>query len=251
MRYLFTLTCLLFVTATVADEADLDFSSLGAKKALRDYKKAVAKDEKATELKRKELDEEAANLAKTTRDAFVESLKGSLKQAMQAGNLEEANKIDASIKALKKGASPAGGSAAGTKGKKSKARIPRDAVAWQGHHYMLFNIKGTHSRAQKHCEKLGGHLVRIQSKEEQRFISQLARNHITSGWPAYWIDGTDEEKEGIWKFSDGTRMTYFEWCYGKPENDKTENHIKHHRHEQSWTNRNSNQSLPFICEWDE
>ena len=101
MRHLLILSCLAFVTAAVAAEADFDFKSLGAKKALRDYKKAVAKDEKATELKRKELDKEAANLVKTTRDAFVESLKGALKQAMQAGNLDEANKISDAIKALK------------------------------------------------------------------------------------------------------------------------------------------------------
>jgi len=103
MRHLLILTCLLFGTGATAEEGDFDFNGLIAKKALRDYKKAVAKDEKATELKRKELDEEAANAAKTTRDAFVENLTKALKQSMQAGNLEEANKIDAAIKALKKG----------------------------------------------------------------------------------------------------------------------------------------------------
>ena len=101
MRHLLILACLAFVTAATADEADFDFKSLGAKKALRDYKKAVAKDEKAQAQKQKELDEAGAKAAKKTRDAFAERLKKSLKQAMQAGNLEEANKIDAAIKALK------------------------------------------------------------------------------------------------------------------------------------------------------
>ena len=114
MRHLLILTCLLFGAGVVAAEADFDFKSLGAKKALRDYKKAVAKDEKAQAQKQKELDEAGAKAAKTTRDAFAERLKKSLKQAMQAGNLEEANKIDAAIKALKKG-SPAGGPAADRK----------------------------------------------------------------------------------------------------------------------------------------
>ena len=41
MRYLPTLACLLLATATLAEEADVDFSSLGAKKTLRDYKKAA------------------------------------------------------------------------------------------------------------------------------------------------------------------------------------------------------------------
>ena len=101
MRYLFTLTCLLFVTATVADEADLDFSSLGAKKALRDYKKAVVKDEKAQAQQVKKAETEGAKAAKRTRDAFVENLQKALKKSMQAGNLEEANKINSAIKLLK------------------------------------------------------------------------------------------------------------------------------------------------------
>ena len=103
MRLFLILTCLLFVTATLADEGDFDFSSLGAKKALRDYKKALVEDKKAIELKRKKLDEEAESLAKATRDAFAENLKKALKQSMQAGNLDEANKIDAAIKFLTEG----------------------------------------------------------------------------------------------------------------------------------------------------
>ena len=102
MRYLFTLACLLLVTSTVADDADFDFDSVAAKKAFRDYKKAVAKDKKSQAQKQKTLDEEAAKAAKEIRDAFVANLKRALKKSMQAGNLEEANKIDAAIKVAKK-----------------------------------------------------------------------------------------------------------------------------------------------------
>ena len=128
MRHLLILTGLLFVTPAMADEADFDFKSLGAKKALRDYKKAVAKDEKAQAQKQEELDEAGAKAAKKTRDAFAERLKKAIKQAMQAGNLEEANKIDAAIKALKQG-SPAGGSAANRKAQKETKR-PTEVTYW-------------------------------------------------------------------------------------------------------------------------
>jgi hypothetical protein len=100
MRYLFTLACLLLVTATVADEPEFDFSSVGAKKALRDYNKAVAKDEKVQSQQVKEVEAEGAKAAKRTRDAFVENLRKALKKSMQAGNLDEANKINAAIKKL-------------------------------------------------------------------------------------------------------------------------------------------------------
>jgi len=104
MRYLFTLACLLLVTAAVANEPEFDFSSVAAKKALRDYEKAVAKDEKSQAQKQKMLDEDAAKEAKETRHAFVANLQNALKKSMQAGNLDEANKIDNAIKALKGGA---------------------------------------------------------------------------------------------------------------------------------------------------
>ena len=95
MRYLFTLACLLFVAITVADEPDFDFDSVAAKKALRDYNKAVAKDERAQAQRVKEIEREDAKAIKKTRDAFLERLRKALKKSMQAGNLEEANKINA------------------------------------------------------------------------------------------------------------------------------------------------------------
>ena len=254
MRHLLILACLAFGTGAVADEADFDFKSLGAKKALRDYKKTVAKDEKATELKRKELDEEAANLAKTTRDAFVERLKGALKQSMQAGNLDEANKISDAIKALKKGASPAGASVAGTKGKKkakkSKARIPRNAVKWNGHHYLLSNINSSHPEAKERCERAGGHLVRIENAREQEFVARLASKGTQK---SCWIDGSDRKREGDWLFSDGTRMSYFNWYPGEPTGPQGFEDflvVYDKSNKNMWNDAPAKSFIPFMCEWD-
>ena len=102
----------------VADDAEFDFSSVAAKKAVRDYKKAMAKDEKAQAQRVKEIETEDAKAIKKTRNAFLESLQKALKKSMQAGNLEEANKIDAAIKSIQKGHGPTeGASASGLKGK--------------------------------------------------------------------------------------------------------------------------------------
>ena len=261
MRYLFTLTCLFLVTATVADEVDFDFDSLSAKKALRDYKKALAKNRKGIELKRKKLNEEATILAKTTRDAFVENLKQSLKKSMQAGNLDEANKIDAAIKALEKGTGPAAGSVAGSKGKKkakkSKARIPKNAVKWNGHHYLLSDIIISHPEAKERCERAGGHLVRIENAREQEIVGRLASEGAQK---FYWIDGSDRNREGDWLFSDGTRMKFFYWNSKSPDNyQQREHYIDIARHDWRWNdtvprgepNINTYHRRGFICEWDE
>ena len=265
MRLLLFLPSLLFVTAVAANEPDFDFSSVGAKKGLREYRKALVKNKKAIELKQKKLDEEADNLANATRDAFVEILKKALRKTMQAGNLEEANKIDAAIKALDKGSSQAGDAAEDSKEKKntkkSKARIPRNSVKWNGHHYMLFDNRGPHSRAEKICQAMGGHLVRIQSPEEQQLIKQIAKSAKkemskranTEKFPSYWIDGTDEEKEGVWIFSDGTPMKNFYWHPGYYDNDKSKNHIEFYGHEGTWNDNPGTTDYidGFICEWDE
>ena len=257
MRHLLILASLLFGTGAMADEADFDFKSLGAKKALRDYKKAVAKDEKAR--LQKAIEEEAANLAKKTAMRLWRILKA-LKQAMQAGNLEEANKIDAAIKALKKGASPAGASVAGSKGKKkakkSKARIPRDAVKWNGHHYLLSDIIMSHPEAKERCENAGGHLVRIENAREQEFVARLASKGTQK---SYWIDGSDRKREGDWLFSDGTRMKFF---FGLKRSQSNWQGGEHYiqiitRHAvlevarcAAWVFATSPRR-GFICEWDE
>ncbi len=261
MRHFLILASLAFVTASYAEEADFDFNGLIAKKALRDYKKAVAKDEKATELKRKELDKEAANLAKSTRDAFVENLTKALKQSMQAGNLDEANKINAAIKTLEQGASPAGASVAGSKGKKkakkSKARIPRDAVKWNGHHYKLFKTAVTHPVALRECKNKGGHLVRIENAYENKFVNRLVVTQMVppraffDGW--VYIDGTDSAKEDSWIYSDGTPAPYLNWKPGEPHNDPRydEDCLTMEPTTAGFGDVVPGIELWYVCEWDE
>ena len=260
MRYLFTMACLLLATGVVADEGDFDFSSLGAKKALRDYKKALVEDKKAIELKRKKFDEEAESLAKTTRDAFVENLKKALKKSMQSGNLDEANKINAAIKALEQGTGPAGGSTTGTKGKKkakkSKARIPKNAIKWNGHHYLAVNSKVTWNQAKAACEAAGGYLVRVQSREESNFIVRLAQRHLplvvfNPSHKIYcWIGGSDAEQEGLWRFSDGSPMEYMNWKHGH-EGEGGGDMIELFDTGKWNAMPSDDRHISFICEWDD
>ena len=106
MRHLLILACLLFGTGAVADEADFDFKSLGAKKALRDYKATLAKEDKAKQKAIEEMEAEAKKAQKTNRVELIMNLEQALKKALQDADLEEANKIDSAIKALKKGGDP-------------------------------------------------------------------------------------------------------------------------------------------------
>ena len=126
MRHLLILSCLLFGTGATADEADFDFKSLGAKKALRDYKASGSEGGQRHGLRgnRRRLEAEARGQGSQDKHA-IELMRMNLEQALKtgaadAGTLEEANKIDAAIKALKKGASPAGASVANRKAQEDK-----------------------------------------------------------------------------------------------------------------------------------
>ena len=129
MRYLFTLTCLLLATATLADEADFDFKSKKAKAAVQKYQDASRKSNKR-------------NL-----DSLIRSLEAAFKHERTDGDFEEAIKIRDTIKALEKGADPTGTSVAGSKSKKSKARIANAVGVWKeishGKTYFIIRPDGT------------------------------------------------------------------------------------------------------------
>ena len=229
MRYLFTLACLLLVTSTLADDAEFDFKSNKAKAAVQKYQDASRKTNKR-------------NL-----DSLIRSLEAAFKNERTDGDLEEAIKIRDTIKALKKGASPAGASAAG---RKSKTRIPRDAVKWNGHFYKAIPLKGTHQAALNYCAENGGHLARIESKDEQAFIERL----LSGSNESYWIDGSDEAREGRWMFSNGTPMSYFNWHPSEPNKSfkGIEDFLMVYasRSKNVWNDADGASSYPFICEWD-
>ena len=133
---------------------------------------------------------------------------------------------------------------------KADVKIPAQAVEFGGHHYFLFNRTVTWHMAMQACENLGGHLVRIETPDENQFVKQLAKQGSRS--EGCWIDGSDEAKEGVWRFSDGRRMVYTSWPHGEPNNVGTgEHHVALLKiADWNWTDANSSTRGAFICEWD-
>ncbi|HBF5866225.1 TPA: DUF5011 domain-containing protein [Clostridioides difficile] len=58
---------------------------------------------------------------------------------------------------------------------------------------------------------LKGHLVTITSKDELDIFNSLTTKTV-------WLGGTDEEKEGTWKWITGEPFEYTNWCPGEPNN---------------------------------
>lgn len=61
--------------------------------------------------------------------------------------------------------------------------------------------------ARNHCKQLGGDLVVIQDMAKQQFIMNILKS---LRWDRYgvWIGGTDNDKEGEWKWVTGRQYIF-------------------------------------------
>jgi hypothetical protein len=126
---------------------------------------------------------------------------------------------------------------------RGKPKAPPGAVKSQGHRYWIFPQKSTWHVARRVCEGLGGHLVRIETREEQRFLHDLIQ--LTRA-DEFWTDLSDERKESRWEFSDGRRPPYMNWAARQPRRG---NHVMISK-DGNWRSSGPGERLPFICEWD-
>lgn len=128
------------------------------------------------------------------------------------------------------------------------ARIPPNAVVWNGHHYLSVTESFTYAAAIIRCQVAGGHLVRIDSADEHQFLRSLVAASVVR---SYWVDGTDELEESKWTFSDGTPMVYNGWASREPNGGRNENFAQI-LGAPNWMLNDSaaGQTTYFICEWD-
>jgi len=133
------------------------------------------------------------------------------------------------------------------KGKVAATGPPKDAVESGGHYYKVFRKKVSWTSAWRQCNDLGGSLACIGSKEENDFVAGLL------GDKKAWIGGTDEEREGVWKWVNGDDLTYTNWVTGNPRNVSGNEDYLYMAKDGKWV------SAPkvvlgaldrFVCEWE-
>ncbi len=92
--------------------------------------------------------------------------------------------------------------------------VPDDgSKEFNGHYYKAIDDADSYSqsRAESVCAEMGGHLVSIESQEEQDFV-----NGILGSKDNYWIglvrDGSS------WRWTDGTEFSFTQWDDNQPDN---------------------------------
>lgn len=148
----------------------------------------------------------------------------------------------------------------------SKKEPEEERTSFFGHHYQIFDdekdIRWTEAKVK--CEEMGGHLVAINSEEEQHFVESL----IDEGKRTfYWIGATDSNAEpNAYYWVTGEPFSYKNWLPGQPDNGDwgvggTEDYVGMLRVDvprigglaYTWNdfrNRPSD-SRGYVCEWDD
>ncbi|XP_043954892.1 type-2 ice-structuring protein-like [Gambusia affinis] len=106
----------------------------------------------------------------------------------------------------------------------------------------------TWAEAEKNCISMGGNLASVHSSEEYHGIQWLIRC-ATHELRETWIGGSDAAEEGSWTWSDGTLMTFTNWCPGEPNNLRGCQHCMQMNHsgKKCWDDNNCPSRQPSVC----
>uniref|UniRef100_Q3ART7 C-type lectin n=1 Tax=Chlorobium chlorochromatii (strain CaD3) TaxID=340177 RepID=Q3ART7_CHLCH len=111
------------------------------------------------------------------------------------------------------------------------------------HTYLLSSSNMTWSAAKTYAESLGGHLVTIETAEEQAWINELL------GSSTSWIGIYDAADNGTWVLLDGTQPTYTNWEASQPSTWDNYNY-GHINYNQLWYAGLESWGLPVLVEID-
>ena len=117
-----------------------------------------------------------------------------------------------------------------------------------GDHCYLWSRKGqqklTWDDAEEFCNKEGGHLASVTSEAINEYIHHEKRKRRIS---RLWIGGTDKEKEGVWKWSDGSPWEFTKWNKGEPGNGSDEHCLLHFGYDDTWNDYLCTDENNFLC----
>lgn len=143
--------------------------------------------------------------------------------------------------------------------------IPDDATWLNGNAYYAYTDALSWEDAESYCNDLGGHLISINSADEQSLALELAQSTgKDNAWTGGYLSADD-----VWTWTDGSSFSYTNWDASQPDcYDGTEFYIRFSSRDISYTETNwiayegkwndtamegdsdaPLSSFCFICEW--
>ncbi|XP_068203774.1 macrophage mannose receptor 1-like [Palaemon carinicauda] len=118
---------------------------------------------------------------------------------------------------------------------------------YSGHCYQVYSDTHTWYEAEKICQAYGGHLVSINSREEEADIQQLVWMHGTYDYERFWV-GLELDTQADKRWTDGSSIDYLHWADGQPEMHDHENCGSINRQTTALSCSVCESHLPYICE---
>lgn len=134
--------------------------------------------------------------------------------------------------------------------------LPNNVVQYNGHHYYIYaDVCSTWEEAKSYCESLGGHLAIINDEAENTFLFDLMKK---MGYVNAYFGLFDLNKNGDWKWIDGSTPKYLNWAKGEPNRERNKEYIgmfyyktpDYQWNDGDYNNGTVNDDKIFICEWN-
>ena len=104
---------------------------------------------------------------------------------------------------------------------KNEPPVPH-AVKWNGHWYAVMPGPVHWKTAKPLAEELGGHLVNIETSEENTFVHSLIKDMKPRREEGWWTGGNCIKQDGVWRwlgeknYTEGPLLRYLNWVEGHP-----------------------------------
>ncbi|RBP47541.1 lectin-like protein [Roseimicrobium gellanilyticum] len=127
---------------------------------------------------------------------------------------------------------------------KKAAGIPEDAVYFNGKWYKAYVDGSGWKASQGKCQRLGGQLAIIPNQETQAFLKKLANGRKL-------MIGASKERSEVWKWIDGSAMTFQAWDRGQPNDVKGNENYVALGPKGGWVDvaDSTDWTQGYICEW--
>jgi hypothetical protein len=127
---------------------------------------------------------------------------------------------------------------------KKAAGIPEDAVYFNGKWYKAFIDGSGWKASQGKCQRAGGQLAIIPNQETQAFLKKLANGRKL-------MIGASKERSEVWKWIDGSTMTFQAWDRGQPNDVKGNENYAALGPKGGWYDvaDSTDWTQGYICEW--